>query len=139
VDAELRPGTVPVASVNSRLWRTFQRELTGRVAQLKQCVAEAKKGERGEELFRGAARTLHTTKSAAMVVPVEQVTRCTHLVEELVESARAAGGPLPHETLSVYLDWLEALAAAWSDLPQVLADGARLEARWREAAGAATT
>jgi chemotaxis protein histidine kinase CheA len=128
-----------VASVNSRLWRTFQRELSGRVAHLKQCVAEAKGGERGEELFRSAARTLHTTKSAAMVVPIEQVTRCTHLMEELVESARATGGPLPHETLGVYLDWLEALAAAWSDLPQVLAEGARLEAHWREAAGAATT
>jgi len=52
------------------------------------------------------ARILHTIKSAAMVVPIEIVTRTTHALESLIE-AGSDRNEWPAQAFNRYCDWLE--------------------------------
>ena len=83
----------PPRNVDPSLWRTFHRELTERTRTLEDLLRQASSQERRDETVRQLARVLHTIKSASMVVPVEQVTRCTHLAESLVEKWQGGEGP----------------------------------------------
>ena len=81
-----------------------------------------------EVLFNEIQRTLHTIKSAAMVVPLEPVSRCTHLAESLMESARADRSRWPQAQLWRYQVWIESLVAPPLDIAHSLEAGAQLEA-----------
>ena len=128
LDNDRPPEAVAPAGVNPKLWRTFHRELLGRVAHLGTCLAEARAGTRSDAIFHEVARTLHTIKSASMVVPVEPVTRCTHLVESLLETARHDREQWPHEALRHYARWLDTLLSSRGDVSGALAAGSQLEA-----------
>ena len=80
-----------------------------------------------EELPREILRTLHTIKSASMVVPLEPLTRCTHLAEGLVQAA--AGNPelWQSEGLAEYLSWLGAITDVSTDIDASLAAAVELE------------
>jgi two-component system chemotaxis response regulator CheV len=114
--------------VNRKLWSAFDRELTDRTARLREFLQRAQRGDCNEGVFREVARTLHTVKSASMVVPVDPITRCTHLAESLLEPARDDRGKWPHEALWRYADWLESLTLPGADVDSALAAGATLEA-----------
>lgn len=112
---------------DSKLWYTFHRELTERTGHLRQLLESARRGDVSEAVCREIARTLHTIKSASMVVPVDSVTRCTHLAESLLEAARTSRTSWPHEALLRYIQWLCAVTSA-SDVDAVLATAAEVEA-----------
>lgn len=116
------------AGINPRLWQTFHRELTGRAAHLQELLAESQGGSKAEGLVRDLARTLHTVKSAAMVVPVPVITQCTHQAESLLEAAQVQGLPWPQRPLEQYVAWLVELTSYPEDLDATLAAGRDLEA-----------
>lgn len=91
---------------NRRLWQTFITELDGRCRALNGLVAALDVGFPDFDALVEMARVLHTVKSASMVVPVEEVTRCTHLVEELVVRLQQAAGSVPKQALERYVAWL---------------------------------
>ena len=117
----------PPEGVDAKLWRTFHRELTGRVADLGEMLAHCATGDRGDELFRAVARTLHTIKSASMVIPLDRVTRCTHRAESLMETAREDRDRWPQEGLELYLGWLKTLLSPPVDINESLAVGREVE------------
>ncbi len=77
--------------------------------------------------LHAALRTLHTIKSAAMVVPLEPVTRVTHAVEGILAAAQAGRCSWPVEPLTTYLAWLETIVAPPVDVNASLAAGKELE------------
>jgi two-component system, chemotaxis family, chemotaxis protein CheV len=95
--------------VNPALWRTFHRELGGHIARLKTLFARAS-ADPGEPVFTDVLRTLHTVKSAAMVIPLDRLSHVTHLAESLVEMARN-GGAWAGESLERYVEWLDMLTS----------------------------
>ncbi len=109
------------------LWRTFHRELTERTGTLEDLLRQASSQELRDETARQLARVLHTIKSAAMVVPVEQVTRCTHLGESLVEKWQMGQGPGIQVSLETYVGWLRALVSATDQIHPILDRAAALE------------
>lgn len=104
----LRPGEVE----NEHLWNTFSLELQHRwqaLAGLRRQIAATEgtfEPARSFDLVVDVARILHTIKSAAMVVPVEIVTRVTHALESLIEAA-SDRNEWPFQAFSRYCDWLE--------------------------------
>ena len=117
----------PPRNVDPGLWRTFHRELTERTRTLEDLLRQASSQERRDETARQLARVLHTIKSAAMVVPVEQVTRCTHLAESLVEKWQMGQGPGIQVSLETYVGWLRALVSATDQTHPILDRAAALE------------
>ena len=66
---------------------------------------------------------------SAMVVPVDEVTQVTHLVEGLMEAARqdpAADWPI--DSLERYVGWIGELADPYGSVSTTLANGVKLEA-----------
>ena len=123
------PSTVPSpGNVRPQLWLTFHRELTTHAAHLRALFLRSESGDRGDELFIEIQRTLHTIKSAAMVVPLEPVSRCTHLAESLMESARGDRSRWPQAQLWRYQVWIESLVAPPLDIAHSLEAGAQIEA-----------
>jgi len=114
-----------------KLWRTFLRELKGRLADLHALLGQAAQGEQNEQLRRQIARLLHTIKSAAMVVPVDQITYCTHAAEGLLEAA-SNGGPWPQKPLEQYAEWIFRVVTADDGVEQILAEGEQLARAWQE-------
>ena len=113
--------------VDTRLWHTFRHELTGRVAEIRQLIDRSRSGDFGDDVFRGFGRTLHTIKSAAMVIPLDPVTRCTHLVESLVERAQGDHAKWPQDDLENYMHWLESLLSPPATIDAALDTGRELE------------
>ena len=123
------PSTVPSpGNVRPQLWLTFHRELTTHAAHLRALFLRSESGDHGDVLFNEIQRTLHTIKSAAMVVPLEPVSRCTHLAESLMEAARADRSRWPQAQLWRYQVWIESLVAPPLDIAHSLEAGAQLEA-----------
>ncbi len=122
-------GDVPAPEgVDGKLWRTFQHELLGRTADLRAILNLSRQGDCGDGLFREVARTLHTIKSAAMVIPLDPVTHCTHLTESFMEPARKDRDQWPQDALERYLGWLESLLAPPDDdINAALAAGCRFD------------
>ncbi len=111
-DDEAVVGLRPAVVENERLWNTFACELQHRwqaLSELRRQIS-AKEGtfEPGKnfDLVVDVARILHTIKSAAMVVPVEIVTRTTHALESLIE-AGSNRNEWPAQAFNRYCDWLE--------------------------------
>ncbi len=118
----------PPTGVPAKIWQTFHRELQGRIATLQATFERSRAGDRGDDVFREVARTLHTIKSAAMVIPLDQVTRCTHLTESLMETARDDRDQWPQEGLDRYLAWLESVVSPPDgNIDAAMATGAQLE------------
>lgn len=113
--------------IDGKLWYTFHRELIERTGHLRPLLESARRGDVSEAVCREIARTLHTIKSASMVVPVDSVTRCTHLAESLLEAARTSRTRWPDEQLLRYAEWLSAVTTA-SDVDAILAAGTEVEA-----------
>lgn len=102
------PCSVPPGK-NRRLWQTFITELDGRCRSLNGLVSALDVSSPDFGALVEMARVLHTVKSASMVVPLEEVTRCTHLVEELVVRLQQGAGSVPKQALERYVAWLEML------------------------------
>ncbi len=125
----LPPAEAPAPQgVSPSLWTTFRDELVGRVAELRQQLSEAVSGVPSAEVLREVARTLHTIKSAAMVIPLEPVTRCTHLAEGLLEPAKTNPARWPQAALVCYTDWLASLIQPNGTTDEGLAAATQLEA-----------
>jgi len=116
---------------DARLRRTFLRELEGRVRDLRELLDLTHGGEHGEEVHRQAARILHTIKSAAMVVPLDEITHCTHAAEGLLVAAQQDASRWPQEALEQYTDWLARLVEAPEEMGERLAEGEQLAEQWR--------
>jgi len=71
------------------------------------------------------AESLHTIKSASMVIPFDPVTRHTHQTESLMENAREDRRQWPQEALEHYLEWLETLLSPSGDINAMSAAGPR--------------
>ncbi len=131
IEAELQcdaaPDTPPPANTDAKLWRTFHRELSMHVAHLRESLLQARADGLNDSMFQDVARTLHTIKSASMVVPVEPVTRCTHLMESLLDPSRKNPELWPHRELDRYLQWLSVVIAPSGSVDGALAAGAELE------------
>ena len=115
------------AEVNQQLWNVFHRELTGRVEHLREMLQQVQLTGFTPDLVRDAARTLHTVKSAAMVIPIDAVTRATHMIEGLLELA-GDDKDCRRESLRRYVSWLEDVVSPPVDLATSLAAGGQLEA-----------
>lgn len=111
--------------VDPNLWRTFHDELTCHGQRLRGLMGRAEQGDQGEEVIRDILRTLHTIKAASMVLPLERVTRCTHLLESHMGNARTSW---PQGELGRYLEWLEIILSPPSTVDQALSQGQTLEA-----------
>ncbi len=123
------PHTAAPRKINGELWMTFRAELVGRVLHLTNLLDAADQSGLNEEGLNEMFRTLHTVKSASMVVPVDEITQTTHLVESLLESIRDDGIPWPKPLLADYVAWLAELSAS-PDLDQpAFAAAADLQAR----------
>ncbi|MEQ8789296.1 MAG: chemotaxis protein CheW [Pirellulaceae bacterium] len=120
------PAATPAAHIAPQLWATFRSELGERARHMREISKAAAAGRCGEECCNDAFRTLHTIKSAAMVVPVDEVSQLTHLLEGLLEPVRQKIGAWPREALDRYLDFLEDLAHPYCDVPGTLSVGRRL-------------
>ncbi len=128
LNADVAPGDYRL-KINGELWMTFRAELVGRVLHLTNLLDAADQSGLNEEGLNEMFRTLHTVKSASMVVPVDEITQTTHLVESLLESIRDDGIPWPKPLLADYVAWLAELSAS-PDLDQpAFAAAADLQAR----------
>ncbi len=114
--------------VSPSLWSTFQRELKSHAMRLNQLFNSLDTENHNDELPREILRTLHTIKSASMVVPLEPLTRCTHLAEGLIQAAGSNPELWQSEGLAEYLSWLEAITGAATDIDTTLAASLELEA-----------
>ena len=118
----------PPRNVDPSLWRTFHRELTERTQTLEPLLRQMSSQGQSDEQARQLARVLHTIKSASMVVPVDPVTRCTHLAESLLEKWRTSGRSSLTDTLGTYVDWLRAIVGASDQVDSILERASELEA-----------
>ena len=119
------PSADEPGGIDPNLWRTFHDELTRHCQHLHGLLSQAEQGDHGEELIRELLRTLHTIKAASMVLPLERVTRCTHVVESRMENARTSW---PQNELGRYLEWLEIILSPPSTVEEALSQGHALEA-----------
>ena len=115
------------AGVNQHLWNVFHHELTGRVEHLREMLKQAQSTGYTPRLLRDAARTLHTVKSAAMVIPIEEVTRATHMAESILAVA-GDDKDCRRQSLQRYVSWLAELVSRPVDIDASLAAGGQLEA-----------
>lgn len=118
----------PPTEVDHHLWQTFLQELHHRSQVLRRSVTELRKQESLNLLSNfdtvvELARTLHTIKSAAMVVPVEVVVRVTHSLESLLEAATRSDISWDITVLDRYCNWLDLFlncaGLSWADLNEV--------------------
>ena len=114
------------AGVSRQLWNVFHRELTGRAEHLRGALKQAESEGCTPSLLRDVARTLHTIKSAAMVIPIDEVTRATHMVESLLEVA-GDEKDCRRQSLLHYVSWLEVLVSRPADIDAALLNGGQLE------------
>lgn len=113
--------------VSPSLWSTFRQELKSHAMRLNQLFNCLDTESHNEELHRDILRTLHTIKSASMVVPLEPVTRCTHLAEGLIAAAQRNPELWQCEGLAEYLSWLESITNASVDIDTTLGASFELE------------
>ena len=115
---------------NPGLWMTFRNELTDRVDQLRKLCELAADEVPSVSEINDAFRTLHSVKSAAMVVPLDEVTHLTHAAEGAMNAAREDPARWPRKELRRYVSWLRDLADPANDeqeVQTVLAESDRLQ------------
>lgn len=118
----------PPSESNPRVWQTFRAELADRARNLKK-LCERVVGEPDSSLYQETFRTLHTIKSAAMVVPVGEVSHLTHWLEGALEAAHLASS-WPSEILARYTQWLLDLSSPSNEVARELATGRKLYDAW---------
>lgn len=120
----------PPGEGSPRIWQTYRAELADRSRHLTKQLQVLQSRTQDAGLRQELLRTLHTIKSAAMVVPVNEVTHLTHLIESLL----AAGTSWPGPALAEYAEWLAELAAPDAHVPTALARGRELHQQMLAAA-----
>ncbi|MBX7165118.1 MAG: chemotaxis protein CheW [Pirellulales bacterium] len=120
------PAGAKVPGGDTRLWNTFQQELAGHLKQLRGLAKAAGRKTPDAAQVNTWLRTLHTIKSASMVVPVEEVAHATHLLESLIEAQRQGGSWQP-TAIDAYLNWLGELLGA-NDPRRVLDEASGVQA-----------
>ncbi|RIK79709.1 MAG: hypothetical protein DCC68_12660 [Planctomycetota bacterium] len=109
------PARVPTG-VNPALWQTFLGELTDHIGNLNRKLNAIAAGDFTDEAAKEFFRTLHTIKSASMVIPCDPITHATHAVEGVLAPFRRSVEKWPLGTLTNYVSWLEAIASAEGDV-----------------------
>ena len=122
-----KPAAKAPSGVNLSLWSTFRRELLDHTMHLSELFDRARTGSDDDDLAKDILRTLHTVKSASMVVPIDPITRCTHLAEDVAEAAQSNLDLWKSEGLDKFMVWLEELTNASTDIDVALNDTDRLE------------
>jgi CheY-like chemotaxis protein len=115
---ESLPAGVP-HGVSGQLWQTFLDELADHIAAVTRQIADAAGDSPGEEA-QNIFRTLHTIKSASMVIPCAPITRATHAVEGLLTPLRRTPAEWPTAILASYVAWLETIANPMIDVNEAL-------------------
>ncbi len=106
---------------NPRLWQTYRAELSDRSRHFTRLLEQLAQSPGDAGVSQELLRTLHTIKSAALVVPIHEVARLTQVLEtQLAEQA------ISLEQLAAYGDWLHDVATRETELPAVLARGRQL-------------
>jgi two-component system, chemotaxis family, chemotaxis protein CheV len=113
------PARVP-KGVNPQLWQTFVTELGDHIANLNRQLSDAVGGSFTDDETKEFFRTLHTIKSASMVIPCDPITHATHAIEGLLSPLRRTPAKWPQATLSNYVQWLEAVTSPVCDVNDVL-------------------
>lgn len=101
------------------LWVTFRNELNDRLEHLTTLCQLASAEPPEEGLVNDSLRSLHSIKSAAMAIAVQEVADATHATEGKVSDHRDNKGPWPGTELDTYLDWLKELADPMNDETEV--------------------
>ncbi|HPP53847.1 MAG TPA: chemotaxis protein CheW, partial [Thermoguttaceae bacterium] len=118
----------PPRGVDAKLWKVFTGELGDLAEQLRRLLDQVESGPPSDEVITETLRTLHTMKSAAMVVPVDPVVRLVHLIEGQVIRARDEDrNRWPQARLHWFLEWVQQLLTPGNDPNLILATAARLE------------
>lgn len=118
----------PPPGVDERLWKVFTVELGDLAGQLRRLLDQTELGPPNDEVITETLRTLHTMKSAAMVVPVDPVVRLVHLIEGAVIRARDEDrNKWPQAHLRWFLEWVQQLLTPGNNPNLILAAAARLE------------
>jgi CheY-like chemotaxis protein len=123
------PDPPPTLSQNTGLWQTYRQELAENIDQLSKLCLLAKDEIPGESLVNDTFRLLHSVKSASMVVPVDEVTQLTHIMEDVMDVLRQGQTSWPQTEFGKYVDWLSDVANpahSQQALQKVLADSHRL-------------
>jgi len=121
-----------VSTLHPQLWATFRDELQSRSERLSALIEGDDGDEPDSEAINELLRTLHSIKSAAMVVPVEEISGTTHLIESLVGAAVSGSGDWPLALLRQYTQWLESVTNAPDDVDQILAKATDLHTELAE-------
>lgn len=114
------------SETNPRIWQTYRAELSDRSRHLARQVQLLIEQPGAPTVCQEVLRTLHTIKSAAMVVPVNEVTHLTHAFEGLLVTSSDPATTWPLDALERFSDWLQDLAAPAAAVAQVLARGRSL-------------
>jgi two-component system chemotaxis response regulator CheV len=112
---ERQPGSIP----GKGLWVTFRNELNDRLEHLSALCQLALADSPGEEIINDSLRSLHSIKSAAMAIAVQEVADATHATEGKVSDHRDNKGPWPGTELDTYVAWLKELADPLNDETEV--------------------
>ncbi len=115
-----RPADSPTGDAVSQfgpVWLTFRTELASRADEIRRHLSEAANDTAADQpMIHGMFRTLHSIKSASMVIAIDPITQLTHQIETLLESIRDGHfrwTPAPFEQ---FADWLDDLAESQADL-----------------------
>ncbi len=114
------------------LFAVFRDELLERSAEFTMLLAEAEMRGVTAARTNQLRRSLHTIKSAAMVVPIDEVSRTTHLLESLIDASVAAADTWAWSSLESYADWLRQLTAEPKFTPDLLNRSVILQAEFVE-------
>jgi CheY-like chemotaxis protein len=115
--------------IDPSYWATFHQELRIRVAKLGEITSTVSSSAITDDRRLELLRTLHTIKSAAMVIPCEEISHVTHLVESVLDSSP----DWPGELFGAYLGWLELVATTDCDPDVSLRQAAAIESSLSEA------
>lgn len=121
------PAAKTPEGVDPSLWNSFRRELHDHIVHLGELLECLENGDKDGELTRDVLRTLHTIKSASMVVPLDPVSRCTHMAEDLAEAARNNPQLWKSEAMYEFMSWLEGLTNPSADVEAMLDSTDELE------------
>ncbi len=102
------------------VWHTFRHELATRANELSAIFQKALGGHWDIESVNEVNRTLHSVKSASMVVPVDQITHATHKLESEFAKVRDNDTPWPLDMLEQFIQWVTTISESEHVLPPIL-------------------
>ncbi|HIE96097.1 MAG TPA: chemotaxis protein CheV [Planctomycetes bacterium] len=135
-ETNVSPTTESSPVPGQRHWVTFRNELNDRVEHLTELCQLASNEIVDKDVVNDSLRSLHSIKSAAMAIAVQQVAGVTHVTEGKVSDHRDNKGPWPGAELEKYVAWLKELVDPMNDENEVQTILARADALTVEIAGA---